>query len=669
MDKVGVDDFLVAGGNSVESLVSYTEASAQEVGARPRVLLPREGFAVTINETGWQLGKLLGEREEVFCRQSPGAAGRDQVQIMADNGVLYPLKADQACSEFERVAYLAAQRILKSGDEVTVPSYCRKPLADQILASRSFSELLPPLRLLSRCAVLIERDGQLVTVTGYDRESGIFAAGEAPPEMSLVEARDLLLDLVSEFSFATPADKSRYLANLIGPALLMGRLADFRLPIQYNEAEESQTGKGLLHQVTAAVYGDVPAIVNQKKDGGVGSMRETFDQWLIYGRMFISFDNLTPTKGETFNSEELCSFMTEPSYLARALRTKMVVDPACHVIMATTNGCALRDDLAKRSLTVSIRKRHGHVFTRSKEQLVQYAKAHAHVLQGALFAVIREWWRSGRPRTRVMAGDSSFTSFLQIMHWIVRHTFDAAPLLEGYASVRARLTNPNHMWLRELAIAVKGEGQAGQWLTPSQLAEVCAAHGAPLPGLDDPDDYVAADEMVVKKVWMALGRKLGLCFRGGLEQLPVDSFVVSRSTRTHRGASGKGFPQKVYRFDLSSEVAGGTPEVDGEVDGKSSEVGEVGNPVMEFVDGRNGVDGGIGEKRETAASITSPGGSTTSAPRIRARLVGRQGTNNRSSIREICPGWIRRRCVCRDPCGTNLATRLSTDWAEPGQFP
>ena len=96
---------------------------------------------------------------------------------------------------------------------------------------------------------------------------------------------------------------------------------------------------------------------------------------------------------------------------------------------------------------------------------------------------------------------------------------------------------------------------------------------------------------------------------------------------------------------MSSEVDGGAPEVDGEVDGKSSEVGEVGNPVMDFVDGRNAFDGGTGERRETTASITSPGGSTTSVPSAPG-AAGRTAGESQPVINPQDLSWLDPEEVC-----------------------
>ncbi|MDP1880036.1 MAG: hypothetical protein Q8K60_03745 [Parachlamydiaceae bacterium] len=104
-------------------------------------------------------------------------------------------------------------------------------------------------------------------------------------------AIDLLLELVADFNFATPADRSRAIAALITPDLTFGQLIRARVPLQVIEDDEFQTGKGFLVKLIAAVHNHKPHAITQRKAVG-GGIEESLNMRLIKGDPFISFDNI-----------------------------------------------------------------------------------------------------------------------------------------------------------------------------------------------------------------------------------------------------------------------------------------------------------------------------------------------------------------------------------------
>ena len=103
----------------------------------------------------------------------------------------------------------------------------------------------------------------------------------------------------------------------------------------------------------AAVYGDRPAYVNERKNG-VGSTDESFSAALLSGRPFVLLDNF---RGK-INLTSLESFLTaDGKFDCRALRTNGSVDPENYFLGMTSNGAEMTKDLANRSCFVRIRKR------------------------------------------------------------------------------------------------------------------------------------------------------------------------------------------------------------------------------------------------------------------------------------------------------------------------
>ena len=665
--KVGLDDYIVAG-NSTADLLEYIDDRKARVTPKMKrrkpadgqvcrslpdaeaatptaqtqsddkqvVALPNGPLGVSISSTASELAALFSAGQSLYCRCPDAAYG--QVVFVDTAGHFHLLTPAQACSEFETVAQLVNLSTDEKHNVIEVPAICHEGQAKLILSSRSFAEGLPPIRLISRCPVLVDRGGKLETITGYDRQTGIMARGQAPPNPSLPEAKALLLDLVSECHFATSADASRYLANIITPAIVMGQLDQFRAPIQYVEADTTQAGKGYLNKITAAIYNDEPAIVTQQKGGGVGSMREKFDSWLIDGRVFISFDNLTQARDGVFNSEELCSFMTEDLYMARALRTSMKVTPKSHIVMATTNGCTLIMDLVNRSCPVAIRKRSGHQYRKFPEgDLLAHVRANSARYLGAVFAVVRAWFHAGRPRTAVTAHESSFNGWAQALDWIVQNVLGLTPLLDGYETVRARTTSPDLMWLRDLAQAVKVTDKLGEWLIATELAQIAAMQGLKISEkigvIDSLEDM---EDSQLNSVRKQIGAKLSRCFRfhssdNGQNRVLVDTFLIEKSEgerkTTYEYGKVKGL--KSYRFtavadgfgSVGPEPSPATAEPSAEPSRDQVEPGEPGNLEGPHSSGNSPLTSDTGKSRTlgspgSGASLPGSGSPPTESPPV-----------------------------------------------------
>ncbi len=232
------------------------------------------------------------------------------------------------------------------------PTICSEQTAKLILHCDSFSGEMPIIRVLSPCPVLVERDGRLVQIVGYDKRSGIMAAGSKVPKVPLDHARELLNQLLDDFRFAAPSDGSRAIAALITPALVIGGILGGRSPVDLGEADASQAGKGFRNKLTAAIYRNRIVTVTQKK-GGVGSLEESFNSALVRGANFIAFDNV---RGK-IDSPALESFLTEDRYLARPpFQPSVEIDPRRVVVQMTSNKAEITKDLANRSSFVRILK-------------------------------------------------------------------------------------------------------------------------------------------------------------------------------------------------------------------------------------------------------------------------------------------------------------------------
>jgi len=526
---------------SKKSLIhSLTQKSkAEKNAAGNAVTLP--GGGQRIQDSGAQLGKLLAEKQKYFNR-----GGEIVILEKDDRGdyVLKPLSPAAAASTFETVADLHKFR-----DGEQVPATCSKSQAELILASGAFRDALPKITLLSPCPVITEKGGELVVVCGYDPRTGILANGEPVEDVSLLESVNILTWMFNDFRFASDADKSRAVAAVLTVALTHGGFIKGRAPVDLGEADESQTGKGYRNKLNTAIYRTTSAIINQKARG-VGSLEESFNSALIYGASIICIDNV---RGK-IDSPAIESFLTEDTYRARMPhRADVEIDPRKVIVQMTSNRAEITKDLANRSSCVRILKQiDGYQFEQYPEgDILEHIRANQPKYLGAVFTVIREWHRQGKPIITETRHD--FRAWAQPLTWIVSYLFGQPFIMDGHRATQTRMTNPALTWLREVALTILQSGSI-DWMRVNQIVDLLADADVNLPGLKK-DEMLTDDN--IKTVWQQTGRKLGKCFLlGGTNDslggnsIKVDGILIERGEEKD---FTKGREVKTYRFSRFSE--------------------------------------------------------------------------------------------------------------------
>ena len=522
-----------------------TEHTAATPDTKPAVILPHG--AQSISDSGRALGELLAKTERFFIR------GGNVVKLSRESDGLPKLddvKPATLASDFESIAALYRQDgTNEDGSPILRPVTCSESAAKLIAASSAFREVMPPISVLTRCPVLIERAGSLIQIAGYDRQSGIYAAGKPAETMDAKEASRLLWEVVEGFRFATPADRARALAALLTPAFVFGGLLRGRAPIDLGEADDSQSGKGYRLKLTTAIYAQGVRTITQQK-AGVGSLEESFNTALIRGANFISLDNI---RGR-IDSPAFESFLTEEVYFARMpYREPVEIDPRRVVIMLTSNNAAMTTDLSNRSSCVRILKQKaGFTFkVYPAGDILEHVQANQHRYLGAVFSIIKAWYDAGRPRTTESRHD--FRPWAQTLDWITQNLLEAGPLLDGHRETQARMTNPVLGWLREVAIEVIRAKQAGAWLRAGDIVDLIAETGIETPGLPEHGDLT--DHETRKATQQSTGRRLGLCFKGG-DTMVIDGMIIDR--REQYEAEGR-YTSKEYRITLAADELDSLP--------------------------------------------------------------------------------------------------------------
>lgn len=485
----------------------------------PSVHLPYEN--VRICDTAKNLGMLMGKSLKIF--NWGGVVVEINRQVTGYNS-LQPIEPVRFRSEIEHYADLKRWKVI-DGTRESMPVRCSKDIAEALLMARDFSSQLPAIKTIACCPVLVSRpNGRLVQVCGYDHQSGILADGVAVPLCALDQARELLTGLLDDFKFASEGDKSRALASMLTPAFVLSGLFKTRTPVDLSEANESQAGKGYRMKLTAAIYHSTVASVVQNSGGGVGSLEESFCNALIQGRNFICLDNI---RGK-INSPKIESFLTEDCFSARVpYQVDASIDPRRFIIMFTSNKAELTPDFSNRSYLVRILKQpDGYPFKKYPEgDLLAHVRANWSTYLGAVFTIVMEWHKRGRPSTDESRHD--FREWAGILDWIVQNVLGCAPLLDGHREVQARAVNPGLNWLRDVVLQLKQAGKYGQWLRTHELLTLIADNGIEIPGIQ-PGQDISGDE-VRKSACQAMGHKLKTCFKDK-DELTIDDVVIRRQT-------------------------------------------------------------------------------------------------------------------------------------------
>lgn len=346
--------------------------------------------------------------------------------------------------------------------------------AATILEDASRRAILRPIKLVLQRPVAIEHDGALVPLhPGYNDGCGVFVTGgDAIPHVSLDKAVPALLALLDEFIFASDGDKSRAVASMILPAIVLGKMARGFTPIVLNEANGSRAGKGLKAAVDAALYGEVPAWVGQKR-GGVGSLDEQIADYMLKGKPFICLDNLR----DELNSPFLEMILTAKhgyTTVRVPFHGNTHVDPSLFNFQMTSNGVTLTQDQANRTLVVRILKQpEEHEFTRKPFELLEHIKSNQTFYSGCVFAVVRCWFDAGKPRNNVA---HSFEE-MGTLDWIVRQVFKLEPLLDEHKEIVMRLSSPEDSFMRGVVAEMEKQERLRRDVLASALVDLARGAG------------------------------------------------------------------------------------------------------------------------------------------------------------------------------------------------
>lgn len=522
---------------------SYVKAPKPTNQSRPELLLPIGEVEYT--DTAQAMFPVLAKRERYFV-WGQLIAELVQSKLLKDkqyHNALQPLDPDALRSRIEKDFRCMAWRT-ENGKPVKKPARCPHDTALVLLKTDEAFELLPPVRTLSACPALAGDVGKLrILRQGYhDINNGIYVmGGQVDLPASLDEARKLILGLYRDYAFVSESDKSRAVACFISPALRAGQLlgeADF--PLDLSEANVSQSGKTLRLRLVHEAYGETPYLIAHR-EGGVGSIDESISSALVAAKPFIMIDNY---RGG-MNSQILETCLRGAGVVGARIphRGERQV-PTGHINwQLSSNGMSSLPDFANRTLISRIRKRElsyqFHVY--SEGSILAHLKANQPKYLGAIFRIVMEWDRQGRPSSSENRHD--FVEWCRSLDWIVQELFKLSPLLDGHTEELLRISSPALAWLRRVAIAVDKQARLDEGLLPNEIVDICNAAGI---------EFSRSDRVLtLEQQNMVAGRMLGNVFSDGKQEIGIDRYLVRRDTKVEYNYSlRKNLPKHYHWFKV-----------------------------------------------------------------------------------------------------------------------
>lgn len=500
--------------------------------AIPANVFPVPAGGISLTNSAKIIFPVLAASRKVFMR------GGKPAEVSYENGAasLTPLTEDRLQNVLENCGYSIRRREIGTGkNEGTI--FWRKTLfpvgsCRSIMENDQAKIHLPTIKSLASCPIMAK--GGEILGTGFHKHCGgvFITKGKTPPTVPFEAARQALWDLLGDFHFTTPPDKSRAIASLISPGLKMGGWIDDDFPLDIAEADKSQSGKTYRQKIIQRIYNDEASGITPKT-GGVGSVDESISTVLIAGRPFILLDNF---RGRVDSPILESAIRGAGNVLCRALRTSATVDTRHFLWQLSTNGAELTRDLANRSIITRIRKQpDGYKFKSFPEGALEaHVIANQPFFLGCVFSIICKWNASGCPSTSEHR--HTFQGWCQALDWIVQNLFGCPPLLDGHREEQNRVGNPDMQWLREVILSAK-QAHHDRDLNTGDLLTIAEDAGISFPG-----NQHSKDEPSVQA-----GRIFGRLFRasdgGGMA---IDGFVFSRESKPDYSENGGGRSRNFY---------------------------------------------------------------------------------------------------------------------------
>jgi hypothetical protein len=331
------------------------------------------------------------------------AVGQPTIFELPRSRVLYHLSKQIAWRRTD------GRRVPKLGDEidelsgkVLVPA---PPPGDIVTAVHEAGEWpgVPPLRGLA-AAPLLRLDGSVSASRGYDSVTGFFciSTGRAPrvpaspTRDDARDARNELLDLVSDFPFVEAAGPDAWLAALLTP--VCRHLCDC-VPAFLFDASAQAAGKSLLCDLIGIIASGRAGMAR----GGASTTDEECEKRLLAhclaGDSLILFDNAR--NGSVVGWPSLDRFITSVVFESRVLReSRNARLPNVATVYMTGNNIGVGSDMGRRCIKVRLESALEHPEDRGDfkiDNLIEHVRENRAQLLGRALTIVAAYLHASRP--------------------------------------------------------------------------------------------------------------------------------------------------------------------------------------------------------------------------------------------------------------------------------
>ena len=265
-----------------------------------------------------------------------------------------------------------------------------------------------PLRSLSGIieTPILRKDGSILDSPGWDEATGLIydPSGEIPVIPSspgrdeAIRARDMLLDLVCDFPFATAAHRAAWMAGVLTP--FARRAFSGPAPMFVIDANVRGSGKSMLTDIPALLLTgrEMPRLSNPSDDD---EARKRITALMVAGDPLVLIDNIVGLLG----SGALDAALTSTIWKDRRLGGSEIIEvPARIVWFATGNNVQMSCDTSRRSCHIRLEsplenpeERTGFKYP----DLIARVKRDRLQLLTACLTILRAFVLAGRPDARL----------------------------------------------------------------------------------------------------------------------------------------------------------------------------------------------------------------------------------------------------------------------------
>lgn len=395
---------------------------------------------------------------------------------------------------------------------------------------------IPPLLAVAECPVML-RAGRVLSTPGYDTASGVLFAParkvdfpEVPnrPTKQQVEAAiELLIEVVVDFPFATPAHRSAFFAAIL--TVLARPAIEGPTPLFAFDATAQGSGKTLLAQVLALIVCGTPIPVTPFPPNP-DEMRKRLLAVAMAGDAIHLFDNVDRVIGDGALDGVLTSTLIEDRLLGRSENVKL---PWRTVIVATGNNLEFGADTARRVLHVRLVPDTESPEERSgfrHPDLLQWIRIHHGQIVAAALTVLRAHAEAGFPAPDIRPW-GSFEDWSRVVRG---------------ALIRAGLPDPCETRIELVATADRERGALTQFLAAFEEVAPPPIAMSSLQILEEANHNrrlaAAIQELVPSRSGTVTVRQLGARlgrFRGRILGGRALDFVLRQGDRYWRIVGGK----------------------------------------------------------------------------------------------------------------------------------